>query len=208
MPPMPAVPNVIRVAQSGYVNTVQWANVYHFAYDNGPATEADLNTWAEGFYTHFGSTIAQCVGNTTTYGTIDVIDLTTPSSAVGGYSGPDLGDAIAAADNAVCWLVNHKIARRYRGGHPRTYIPGTGGANITSGNTWAETILGTMQEAVTSFYAACLAIDTPSCTGAQLVSVSYYTAGELRDEPLVDVVTGSTVSPMIATQRRRLGKRG
>lgn len=148
-----------------------------------------------------------------------VTDLSSHSGGEGtatvGTAGTRSGEQLPGG-NAV--LVNYQISRRYRGGKPRNYFPFGVGADLGNQIVWTTGFISSVESAIGIFdsFMAGLAIGTATVEGR--VNVSFYdgfTSVENpvthrwrniptpRTDPLVDVVTGSTVAEKLGTQRRR-----
>lgn len=107
----------------------------------------------------------------------------------------------------VAVVISWQIAAHYRGGHPRTYLPGidsstldtAGGKNISTAKRTAYELAGD---------ALMNAINTASGTGSPyfMGTISYFTGGAPRTTPLFRTYLAAVVGTRICTQRRRLGK--
>lgn len=108
----------------------------------------------------------------------------------------------------VSMVISWQIAAAYRGGKPRTYMPGvpdvalttSGGSGITAG--FASTLEGN----ATAFMNA---INTGTVTGGgsfTLGTVSYYRAHALRPTPIFEQYMNASVHERLDSQRRRSGK--
>lgn len=207
MPTLPDVDHVLKVAVDGTLDDVPCTNLFHIAFSGGPPNVADLNSFAHSFYTAWSTRIMPNLTNQYEHIITNVTDLTTTSSAVGSYGQVSTGGSSGTpCGNQVCILVKHHIARRYRGGHPRTYLPPSSATNIALGQQWSGTFVTTMNTAYTNFISDVEAIAVPSVSGPSFVCVSYFSGGALRVTPLVQSITSSVVENTLATQRRRLGR--
>jgi hypothetical protein len=101
-----------------------------------------------------------------------------------------------------------EINRRYRGGHPRKYLPfGTAGTYASaSSKFWDSGFIDDVQTKMAAFLSAVGGRTEGSTNFNDVVNVSYYTGGALRVTPVVDAVTSLAVRTRICSQRRRLGK--
>ena len=222
MPPLPAVPGVLRVVPSGYQGDRNWALVLHYKFTGAGATNnTDAAAVAGDIEFAWAS---QLVGWMPTYGfltKITVTDLTSSTAGYGQWTGSLVGTGSATVgDAASCVLFNKTILRRYRGSHPRMYFPNPGGSYYASEDTWTAALVTQILSAWKAFDAALLAITQGTISSLSPVSVSYYQGftnytrangrqdnkPTLRPTPIVDPVVGYIVSPRIATQRRRVRK--
>jgi hypothetical protein len=156
---------------------------------------------------------------------IDVVDLSTPASATGHASGVIPGSRGAAdpVPESCAVILQYKIARRYRGGHPRGYWPLGDAAALSSLNTWSAPFqalcIGGWQTFQTHIIAD-YAVDAGDVARQVNVSAFHgfsnvlFPSGRMhvratpRPVPLVDDVVAIGVNPKIGTQRRRLLQSG
>lgn len=107
--------------------------------------------------------------------------------------------------NGTAVVISWKIARHYRGGHPRTYLPAPASANITNPTSFLGTYVTTVNNAATAFRTAVNALIIASNT-QRLCTVHRISGGAELPVPTVDVIIGNSVDTRIDTQRRRLGR--
>jgi len=225
MADLPNVPGVLKTV-------LKWANTntgdaivrFFTSYTGLPPVVADLVTLA-GTLAEAWDTDGAPVQNPQ-WGLEDVTitDLTSPTSAEGSYDGALIpgtyeGDQLPAG---AAFLVNFEVPRRYRGGHPRNYLPIGNATDLLNDQTWetatAEGYLGIWTDIVN------VIPDNPWAGAGVLepVNVSYYkgftvvtnpiterarNVPTLRADPVVDVIDAMTYNPKVCYQRRRGGKR-
>lgn len=150
-----------------------------------------------------------------------VRDLTSPASGYGeSLITTDGGASAEDLAASTCLLVNYAIARRYRGGKPRSYWPVMIAADLSSPQEWDAGTLGTMTTEWQTDYLDALAGSSYSGTtlGVQ-VSISYYEGFTAVENPITgryknvskprlvaiapDVVQAFTLNANPGTQRRR-----
>jgi hypothetical protein len=218
MPPLPNVPNVLKVVIGGFVDAediYKWANVLHFLYTGGAPTAincADLasaigNEWL----IHMNP---ECPANTSQQ-FITVTDLTSPTAGEGEDLTPrngSRGDDNIPANAAL--LIRYPVTTRYRGGHPRQYLYVGGNADLEGAAKWSTLFTAEAQSHWRAFLAAIESLSTGSTTIDQMCAVSYYSKEVnpvppfRRPVPLVlRINTPSAVAVQeIASQRRRVGR--
>jgi len=202
------------------MNGQKWAIVTHFLGAGGAGnwTSAQLLAMCNAFMAGWTGTAMTYIPTSTVFTTVTGVDIgtTAPASAVSTHATVSGGEAGGTNNDSACVLVNYKTTQRYRGGHPRTYLPGmgTGHANgqqwnatelATYGNMWAALISSVQQAAVSAGQATCA-----------LCNINYQYSYEPNDikhkydrirtgVKAVTPVSGTFVyNPLIATQRRRL----
>lgn len=214
MPALPSPGMVVKLVLKYHQDDGAAENILHFAYTNpSQATVANLGgLWAY-METDF---LAAYVGSSLAAVTMDSVELTDLSSSSGAtysavptFTGTNTGSVLPASA-AVC--VQHEIIRRYRGGHPRTYMMVGSASDFATSSVkdWQASFLTNIQNGWNSH-----AGQFPFATAGGIwsrCSVSYYeTVGGVRTvraTPLVDAITADLVKVRVCSQRRRLGKIG
>jgi hypothetical protein len=118
----------------------------------------------------------------------------------------------------VALLQNFTVARRYRGGKPRIYLPVGTSATLQNASTWTSGFVTSMNAAWASASTFIPAAAPSGTTITGQVSVSYYkdftvfigSTGRARNistlrtgGPVIDSITAATVNAKPASQRRR-----
>lgn len=208
MPALPDAAGVIRCVYSGTYGAAKWANVFHMRFPSGNPGQADMNSLATGLRNAWDTNIKSVVNTSCTLTQTSLVDLTsnTGLQAVNSTSSTGTRSSGVALPANTALVVSMKIARRYRGGHPRMYITGQS-VGDTSGNTnWTGALLTLAATQFEAWRVACNALTFTSMPTLQLVNLSYYSNLVLRPVPAVDVITGVAIHTRVDTQRRRLGK--
>jgi hypothetical protein len=107
-----------------------------------------------------------------------------------------------------CTLVNLAQPLRYRGGHPRWYLPYADAAALGNPIAYSSDFLEAVQTDLNSLLAGLNSLDEPTGTP---VLVCYHTrdhVGDVLQPPSHQVVTALTVNPTPATIRRRVRRAG
>lgn len=203
--PLPAVPNVANVSVSGLFGaTIPWDCSFHIAFSAGPPNNLDLIAAATAIHGEWVTAFGPYQPSETTLEQVKLTDLTTPSSAIGLYAasvaGSEVGTDVPASTACV---VSHSILRRYKGGHPRTYLPVGTSSDLQTQSTWKAAFTTAIDGAFTSFLAALLAAHV-TYVPQYYANVSYYSAGTRRVTPVLDPIQSSAARTAVGTQRRRL----
>ena len=206
MPPQPPVVNVVKFQFQHHIGSQQVVNILHWHMTNADGSAANLALFCEAAETSWETHILPDLSTELILDKVVATDLTnatapeveTSSGITGGASG-----AVLSAGSAV--VVQHKILRRYRGGHPRTYLGG-----IVQG------VLATAQQLhpanVTTFLTdwASFENDVNAFVNADYIPlvqcvVSYRDRNVARVVPLIEDIQNHSVQPRICSQRRRNG---
>lgn len=206
MPALPNVPKVIKTAIQGVFGDATWANILHWAYTGAGGSQPDMVTFATNVIDAFVTDILPHLHTGVTTDDVVATDLTSDTSpsatVINVANGGAVGTGMAASTATV---LSHKINRRYRGGHPRTYLVGMEAGNMSNFQEWASAWVTTIGDAWASFVTDCES-GVPSSLGTITpVNVSYRSGGVLRATPVVDVITATDVQRRVCNQRRRLG---
>lgn len=220
MPPLPDVDKVCKVVLHYSISSdvVNQTRLY-FRYSGTAGTVAQMSAWADQIATVF---IPQCallmhpqVGLTA----VDTVDLSTTSSPAGhtdvAIPGTRTGGPLPGG---TAFLVNYLLARRYRGGKPRSYLPFGTDTDVQSAQKWTAAFLSTAGGDWQTFLARVTSEGIPSSFSSVVhCNVSYYEGWEpaettsgrpfakpkLRPTPRVDDITGQLADPSFGSQRRR-----
>lgn len=139
-----------------------------------------------------------------------VTDFTSDTGLVGdhvvGSVGTDSGQGLPIQ---VALCVNWDILRRYRGGHPKTFISAWTQERLDGPDSWSSSFLAAMNTAVAAFFTAFSSISiTRGGTTIVLepVNRSVFTAHAERPSLVLDPLEGFRIQPITASQRRRRGR--
>jgi hypothetical protein len=202
--------NSVRVSISGTLRGNNWANIFHAQLTTSSAiSQADLDTWTAAFALAYENRFKSLLSSDTTV-TLAKTVLYTPgggeliSSSVRSQAGTSANvSLVGAVSKVVSWL----SGVYWRGGKPRTYLPGTTAVEITAGtDTMTGAILTAMQTAAAGFRTDVNALTAGTITGTTLGFVSFRTGNAERVTPLFFAITGAKIHPHVGIQRRRDGK--
>jgi hypothetical protein len=222
---MPALPPVAKVVQYTFgikdhtTNRVD-INRMHFSYTGTPPTSLQLSSHNTTVLTAFASAVTPSLGNNKTVVSLDTADLSSPTSG--------MASSLTAVDGALsgaplpastCLLLSGQIGRRYRGGHPRLYMPLGVAASITADNLWDPTFVATFITAWDGFVTAVEGAGWAGAGTLNACNVSYYqgwtnltTVGGRNYNvpkvrvagPVVDAIISFLARAAIAEIRKRL----
>ena len=221
MPALPAVDHVVRVDfHMSQTDTPNMQNRLFFKYV-GALSQADAATWCasmrSNWITHMGAHMANQV---TLYKTV-LTDLTSASAAQAIDTTTGAFAAGTSADIAgLSAVIQLKLARRYRGGHPRIYLPGVRATDVANLNQLTGGLISSLVTDIGAFISAVLTAVPVAAAPATHVNVSYFqgfhnitlpsgrtrSVPTLRGTPVVDTVLSYGVNPTLGMQRRRIGQ--
>lgn len=203
---LPDVPGVYKIDFTFQIGTNTGAHSHlYVATSASNAPTSDLSAFASFIATSWGTDmVAQCHSSVTlTF--VQVFDLGHGGKLPGTWAGTKQGTGSGSLPPAdMCMLVNMTVGRRYKGGHPRLYLPCLTPGQLQTNNTWSSSTLAGATTALTAFINHVIGYSGAAGPITGVVSVSYRTGGALRPTPIVDNVSGLTVNPIPGSQRRRL----
>jgi len=127
---------------------------------------------------------------------------------------PGVGDQSGSFLSAqVALILSWRLAVRYRGGHPRSYLAGWPTTALDTANSWHSGVVSATQTRLDGFISDINAL-SPSPFSSVTLGVlrqfanrgSEATPKNYLDPPVFRAFTSGVVKPGLATQRRRLGK--
>jgi len=218
MPILPPVAKVVRfdwlMLMPGSTNA-QFRKFFQYG---GALSLADAQTWVAAARAAWTAQLAALTNTNTSLVLTKLTDLSSATSpqTIDGTTVAGTA-ALAAAPNGMAVVVQDKIARRYRGGHPRTYYPASSAADLVNGDQYTAAFLASFLTNWNAFISAILTnIPVAAAPGTE-VNVSYFTGftvvtavgrraknvPNLRGAPLVDGIQSHSMNPKPASQRRR-----
>jgi len=221
MPALPDVPGVLKVIFGVTLGEdVNAINRLHVSYTGTAPTDAVCVALATELYNIYAAEFCVYMRSSDSLDYCEVTDLTSPTSGQGLYThstSGSLAGAILAAN--VAFVASLRIARRYRGGKPRTYLMVLDPSYMQDAQTWTDVAVGDIQASLDAFRADVLGFTSSGTVLQQLVNVSYYEGfvnatnpitGRVRaipklraGGPQVDPATGWVAEKRIGSQRRR-----
>lgn len=218
VPPLPDQPVVrCRLIYNDFSGNTLGNRIY-FSYTGGPPTSADLNALATAIKGAWATHCAPMQHPSIGLAEVELLDIASYSGNSGSDSSGSDGSRTGTQLPIQCsFNVKFDIARRYRGGKPKVYLPWGVDGDLLNVGTWETTFGSTAQAAWAAFITECLGLSEASIVISKHVNISYYTgfknvansSGRERAVPqyrttaLTDTVTGYAYDGTIGSQRRR-----
>lgn len=210
--PLKDVPRTVKIRLIGQTYGLPWVNIFHAQWAAGGTVpdSAGLLTMCIALRTAWTTNFKPLA---ITNSGLSMVECTDISSRTGQQANDPTvvagGDATSGAPASAAVVLSWTIARRYRGGHPRSYIGGLPVTVFINAHTIDPTKKASFGAAGVAWRAAIRSLGTMGNTW-EMANVSYYhKVGGLqayKDPPDVDVITGVKVHDRLDSQRRRLGK--
>jgi len=210
LPPRPQPPDdTVRLIITGTAQTHPWAAIQWLSVTASSRALADLQSIVDGvsgaWHTNFSPqypaqvSLSEVQGVWKTPGGGELIAQNS-TVHVGSLSATIIDDASAAF--VLSWHLN----AYYRGGHPRTYLPGPYTAAVSNGSDIVPAYASSLQASALAYLNAVNALTHGSISAVVLGTVSFVHDKEWRVPPIFRPYTGVSVSNKLGTQRRRIGR--
>jgi hypothetical protein len=175
------------------------------------ASESSLAAMAEAIVSSPEGSWAATISHDVILENCLVFDWSSADGLVGSHSGWTGTDTSSPVSGQVAGLINWQEAFRYRGGHPRTYIPGIGADWLATTTTWNPDIVSQLAAGGSALM---VEVNGYSLNDAACTFVVYHdrmTSGKPDYTPVTPFTTplsGVTASNVPATIRRRVRRAG
>jgi hypothetical protein len=126
-----------------------------------------------------------------------------------GVDGADSGTGSAAqtpVGPAECYLINWSIAGTYRGGHPRTYLPGVAAEQIQPNGILTSAQHSGLTTAAETFRQNVNALNPAPFSAVQLGTIRFFRHNAALAPPVFEPFVAGACNQLVATQRRRVGQ--
>ena len=216
--PLPDVPCVRANLKYVQSDGLEGGNRFYFSYPGSAPTGAQCVGAATTIFDEWTINLAPLVNDDWTLVEVDVLDIATDSGLSGQFVGSSEGSSGGVALPAQCATnVEFDIARRYRGGKPRMYLPPGATAFLQNPSTYTADYLADVNAGVAAFFAGIGSTVSVWGVGLPHVNLSYYkgftnittSSGRERAIPtyratgLTDAVAGYSAKAVVGSQKRR-----
>jgi hypothetical protein len=222
MPALPTVTKTIKVSLGFDLDAGLSGSRFFISYTGGPPVSADLVTFAGAVAASFNTRLCPQMANQFSLISVGATDLDSSLGSFGEWTGSHSGTLGTSLNPAQCCVViDFKIARRYRGGKPRIYLPLGDNNELTTAQLWASGFVTTVDGAWGALITDIQALSYGSFTPAYHVNAAYYKGVYTTSPPWrgpgykyppkpvagpvsPDIITTHAVRQVVGTQRRRL----
>lgn len=217
-PPLPASPCVRVRLEYTQADAALAGSRFYLSYAGAAPTPGNCTTLAGDVATAWSSNLAAVISQEFALTEVDVLDIASDAGASGQWTGSESGALEETQLPSMCAVnIEFDIARRYRGGKPRMFLPPPNSAAMLDAGHWTTTYVGDVHTAITGFMTALEALSIGAMGSLAHVNLSYYkgftnitnSSGReravptYRDTALVDTIEGYAVKAEIGSQRRR-----
>lgn len=217
-PPLPASPCVRCKLDYTQGDNFLAGSRFFLSYSGSAPSAGNCATLATDISSAWGSHIAALISAEVTLTEVDVLDIATDSGASAvetvSVAGTNSGTGLPAQ---VAINVEFNIARRYRGGKPRMFLPPPPNSEQLDEGHWDSGFVTSVNSGMTAFMAEIEALTIGSMGTLAHVNLSYYkgftnvtnSSGRTRAAPtyrtsaLLDTVEGYACKAVLGSQKRR-----
>lgn len=203
--PQPPV-GTARVAISGTGEAGNpWVNVFWLNLTATTHVQADLKSVVDSMVGYYAATMmGQVAGSfhqtgakaSWLYASGNVLEYS------GSYSNAGTGGTALGSD-AACYVVDWSISDYYRGGHPRTYLPGVVGTNCTNGRSLTSGAQSNIANNANTFLTDVNAETHGGISAVALGTVRFASGNAWLSPPVFRAYQGASARAILGTQRRR-----
>lgn len=148
---------------------------FYLSYSGSAPSGANCTTLATDIATAAEGHLVQIINTSYTLEEVDVLDIATDSGLSGQWTGSYAGARSGTAVPAQCTTnIEFGIARRYRGGKPRCFLPGPVEADFETLSTWTSGFVGDVSTYFDAFMADVVGSSVGSMGTLTHVNLSYY----------------------------------
>lgn len=206
--PAPPV-GTARVAVSGTYQGHPWVSVMYLELTGTGITINDLSTLAGDIATDWDSNFKGFYTSAVVLTQVDIRYIPSLGNElrfVGAYSHAGTNGGTTGADASACYVLSWVISDYYRGGHPRTYLPGVPANLITNGSDIDATTFASLISNANSYRSAINALTTTNITGVQIGTVRFASNNAWLSPPRFVPFTGVKAGKKLklGSQRRRI----
>lgn len=216
--PLPEIPCVrVRLDYTDNAGTLAGSRFY-LSYSGAAPTGGNCTTLAGDIAAAWDTHLAASVNEGIALTEVDVLDIATETGLSGQWSGSNAGTDSSNQLPSQCAVnIEFNIARRYRGGKPRMFLPPAGNDALATADKFTNTYIDSVNTAMVAFIGEIAALSIGSVGTLAHVNLSYYkgftnitnSSGRERAVPtyrsvaLADSVLGYATKAVIGSQRRR-----
>lgn len=198
--------------------TGEGANRLYFKYSGSAPSAANCATLASDIASAWNTNIGPLCADNIGLSEVDVLDIATDSGLSGQWTGSHVGSRSGSGVPSQCCMnVEFDIARRYRGGKPRCYLPAGVDGDFQTTATWTSALVSAVNTDFAAFITAVEALSVGSVGTLTHICLSYYkgftnitnSSGReravptYRDTALSDTVEGYAAKIVVGSQKRR-----
>lgn len=171
----------------------------------GTPASGDLNDLAQGIHEAWVATLLGSMGTDFHVTETKVTYYRLSDELVGSYVHSDAGGQTGTTIPASAAMVlSWTIASHYRGGKPRTYLPGLKASAMTTDSLWDSAATSDVHDSAVDFLTAVNALDAGGITSVIMGVYRFFSAGLALAPPTFNAYSGVVARQRIGSQRDRV----
>jgi hypothetical protein len=176
---------------------------------DGTKTAADLKTVIDAYVAAFFLRMKASMSASVTLNDVKAVWITSVGNEIAYENSVNdvMTGGTMVGNVSTCIVLNWAIGAYYRGGHPRTYLPGVVLASTTNNNALTSAYQASIAAAAALWLSDTNALTATHILTVKLGTVSFQTLKAWRTPPIFRAYTSASVRAIMGTQRRRLGGR-
>jgi hypothetical protein len=181
--------------------------VFYLQLTHGTVTVGDLQSIADEIDTLWNADIKTVSSADVTMTSVEIVFVTAVGAEltyVGTYSRTGTLAGTTINDASACAVINWKISAYYRGGHPRSYMPGLTTAAVASGSDVTSGTRTSLATAWNNFRNSLNAFTTTNVSAIAMGTLSFASGNAWRVTPVFRPYTSVAVRAKLGSQRRRI----
>lgn len=217
-PPLPASPTLRVKLDYTDAEGTEAGSRFYLTYAGAAPTAGNCVTLAGDVAAAWASHIAANVQEAYALTEVDVLDIASYVGLSGSWTGSNAGTmGGSAVPSSVASNIEFGIARRYRGGKPRMYLPPPDVSALSGNNKWTTDFQAQVTADFEAFMTEIEALSIGAVGALAHVNLSYYqgfkniinssgrerAVPQYRDTALVDLITSYGTKLVVGSQRRR-----
>ena len=206
--PRPKPPDdTIHLAFNGQQSSMTWAIIMWLKVTAATRTGTDLATLLTAIGSAWSGSLGQQLVATASLTELKGVWIIPGGGEIVGSDTTVRGGSHAGTQMpnlSTCAVINWRVDKYYRGGKPRTYMPGVAEAVTSDFVHLSTTEIANYQTRAATFRNSVNALTAGAITDVKLGTVSFVSKGDWRVPPEFWPFNGASVRSVIGTQRRRL----
>jgi hypothetical protein len=205
--PKPPPTDTVRVALSGKTGGGKWLNRFWLQVTrSGSPDPADLGNVLASIAASYVARFLPRVSVACSITGSRAVWYTGTGTALEVFGAPSGSGSVSGTieNAATSFLILWPIDSLYRGGHPRTYIPGVPNTAVDDGVNVPTSTLSGMQTACVGFWNDVNALSHGSIASVKLGTLRFFNKHSALDPPVFWPYRSPVMSPIVANQRRRV----
>lgn len=200
-PPAGAVKAIVAGNNAGHA----WSNRFWLEAVGSPSG-SDLDDLADAVFTAYEDNLLDWTNTFNHCTSCTAVYYTGTAQLEGFHSGDEVGLASGSLyPVSAAVVVSWHIPEHYRGGKPRTYLPGAIVTDAGTASSWADDFVASRNTDAASFLADMNAITAGGITSVEFGVYRFFSGGVALDPPTFSAFTSGQVQKRVCSQRRRLG---